>query len=175
MLVRFQSTFLSAVAFTVTIVCIALTPRVVHAQAAEPAKPTKPTKPSTSYSTPSEIPVDTFFRRKNYSLMSISPDGKRLAALKQINGRDNLVVIDLLAGKTQAITGYKDRDVSYFAWVSNDRLYFQSADMQEATGAIYLSGAFAIDVDGSNERDLMFPLERGAEREARRNTIYLHD
>lgn len=85
------------------------------------------------------------------------------------------MVIDLRARKTTAITGYKDLDVSQFQWVSNDRLYFQSADMQEATGAIYLKGAFAIDVDGTNERDLMFPLERASAREARRNSIHLHD
>ncbi len=152
-----------------------LWPLLIFAGVAAGAQAAEPAKPSPSYSTPSDIPVETFFRRANYSHMAISPDGKRLAALKQINGRDNLVVIDLLAGKTQAITGYKDLDVSRFQWISNDRLYFQSADMQEASGAIYLKGAFAIDVDGGNERDLMFPLERGAEREARRNTIHLHD
>ncbi len=126
------------------------------------------------YAKASEIPVEAFFRRAEYAKMSIAPDGNRLAVLRPINGRDNLVVIDFQAGKTQVITNFKDADVSDFEWVSNDRIYFRSADMQEASGALFLKGAYAVDVDRKNVRDLTFPLERAAARTARQNSVQLH-
>ena len=140
-------------------------PAALHA--AEPAKT------PAIYAKASDIPVDVFFRRAEYSRMSISPDGNRLAALRPINGRNNIVVIDFLAGKSNVITNFKDADVSDFEWVSNDRLYLRAADMQEASGAIVLKGAYAVDADGKNVRDLLFPLERATQREARRNSIQL--
>ena len=146
---------------------IAMVSSAVAIHAAEPAKT------PANYTKALDIPVDVFFRRTEYSRMSISPDGNRLAALRPINGRNNIVVIDFLAGKSNAITNFKDADVSDFEWVSNDRLYLRSADLQEASGEIVLKGVYAVDADGKNVRDLMFPLERAAQREARRNSIQL--
>ena len=138
------------------------------------AQTTEPATTAPRYAQPADIPVAAFFRRAAYSKMSISPDGNRLAALRPIYGRDNLVVIDFQTGKTHVITGFKDADVSDFAWVSNDRLYFRSADKQEASGAIFLKGAYAIDIDGKDLRNLTYPLERGFERNARANSIQVN-
>ena len=123
------------------------------------------------YTKPSDIPISAFFRHAEYAQMALSPDGKRLAALRPIHNRENLVVIDFQSGKTQVITGYKDADVIDFTWVSNDRLYFRSADQQEASGERRLKGAYAIDIDGQYLRDLNFPLENTAARNARRNSV----
>ena len=131
-----------------------------------------PAKPVATYAKPGDIPVAAFFRRAEYSKMAISPDGSKLAALRPINGRENLVVIDFQAGKSNVVTGYNDLDVHDFEWTSNDRLYFRVADFAEASGEIYLRGAYAIDIDGKNARDLTYPLERVADRKARQNSVY---
>lgn len=138
------------------------------------AQATEPARAASRYAKPADIPIGAFFRRAEYSQMAISPDGNRLAAVRPINGRDNLVVIDFLAGKLQVISNFKELDVVDFVWVSNDRLYFRSADLSEVSGATSLKGAYAVDVDGKNIRDLTFPLERTREREARRNSILVH-
>jgi dipeptidyl aminopeptidase/acylaminoacyl peptidase len=135
------------------------------------AQTVAPAKPGATYAKPGDIPVAEFFRRAEYSKMAISPDGSKLAALRPINGRDNLVVIDFQAGKSNVVTGYKDLDVHDFEWISNDRLYFRVADFAEASGEIYLRGAYAIDVDGKNARDLTYPLERVNDRKARQNSV----
>ena len=137
------------------------------------AQTTEPTKPAPRFTAPADITVEAFFRRAQYSQMSISPDGNKLAALRPINGRENLVVIDFQGGKSRVITGFSDADVTDFAWISNDRLYFRSADRHEASGARVLKGAYAIDVDGQYLRNLTYPLERTSERNARQNSIQL--
>ena len=138
------------------------------------AQPTEPAKADPRYATPADIPVEAFFRREQYSQMALSPDGNRLAALRPTNGRDNLVVIDFLAGKTQPVTNYMDSDVIDFQWVSNDRLYYRIADRREVTGSFHLKGAYAVDADSRYMRDLTFPLEPASARDARRNSIFLH-
>lgn len=141
------------------------------------AAPTSAQEPARSkaatYATAAEIPVEAFFRRAQYSRMSISPDGGKLAALSSRNGRENLVVIDLRNSKATAITNFSAADVADFEWVSNDRLYLRSADLSEVSGSPNLKGAYAIDADGNYLRDMLFPLERAAERESRRNSVML--
>lgn len=125
------------------------------------------------YEKASDIPVEDFFRRERYSQMAISPDGTKLAALTPRNGRDNLVVLDFAAGKATPVTNFLKSDVADFLWISNDRLYLRAADMSEATGSIYLNGAFAVDIDGQYLRDMTYPLDKAADRESRRNSFQL--
>ena len=143
------------------------------AQSADTAPTPASTAPAARYAKPADIPIAEFFRRAEYSQMSLSPDGNRLAALLPIFGRDNLVVIDFQSGKSSAVTGLKDYDVIDFEWVSNDRLYFRMADNREVSGFRHLKGAYAVDADGKNSRDLMFPLDSARDRESRRNSIQL--
>ncbi len=120
-----------------------------------------------------DIPIDVFFRRAQYASIQLSPDGSKLAGVVPLNGRGNLVVIDIKAQKSTIISSFKDADVSSFQWINNSRLYLTSADLAEATGSIYLKGAYAIDSDGSNMREMIWPLERGQARQARRDSISL--
>ena len=89
------------------------------ALAQSPAPTPASTPPASRNAKPADIPIADFFRRAEYSQMSLSPDGNRLAALRPIFGRDNLVVIDFQSGKTSAVTGLKDSDVIDFEWVSD--------------------------------------------------------
>jgi hypothetical protein len=48
----------------------------------------------------------------------------KLAALAPINGRMNLVMVDLETRKPTAVTGIKAQDVSGFLWANNERFLF---------------------------------------------------
>lgn len=66
-----------------------------------------------------EIPVETLFRRAQYSRMELSPDGKLLAAVVSAQGRDNLAVIDLDKQGAKLVTNFEQADTVEFHWVSN--------------------------------------------------------
>jgi hypothetical protein len=146
--------------------CIALT--FAAAATAQPAA-TAPVK----YEKAADIPVDVFFRRAQYSSIQLSPDGERLAAIVPLNGRGNLVTIELKTQKRTLITGFKDSDVAGFRWINSRRLYLTSADLADATGSIFQRGAFAVDADGGNLRDMSWPLDSAVERRMRRESISL--
>ncbi len=118
-----------------------------------------------------DIPVEVFFRRPQNARVILSPDGSRLAVTVPLKGRDNLLIIDLKAGKRLATTSFGDADVAAFEWISNDRLYLTTADLAEASGEIRFRGAYAVDVDGGNLRDLALPLERARDRRTRGDSL----
>jgi dipeptidyl aminopeptidase/acylaminoacyl peptidase len=75
--------------------------------------------------------VQLFFKNAGYSSMTLSPDGRYIAAIApnkdQRNGvtRRNLVLIDLAdRSKSRFITNNKDQDIAYFFWKGNDRVVF---------------------------------------------------
>ena len=103
---------------------------------------------------PPIIPVETFMRRAEFGAMSISPNGERLAALVPIKDRDNLVVIDLVKRTRTTITNFTDNDVINFNWINNDRLFLRVADGRDALGEARYRGTYAVNVDGSNIRNL---------------------
>ncbi len=103
---------------------------------------------------PPVIPVETLMRRAEFGSMSISPKGDRLAATVPFKGRDNLVIVDLEKKTRNIITSFERDDVIDFRWVNNDRIALRVADARDALGRVTFRGTFAIDVDGSNLRDL---------------------
>lgn len=112
-------------------------------------------QPAPPYKTAADIPVSEFFRLPSYSQMAMSPDGKKLAALAPVNGRENLVVIDLARRTSSAVTRFDLVDVSDFRWLTDQRLFFRTADRQLETGtAQRYRGYFAADIDGTNSRNL---------------------
>ena len=102
----------------------------------------------------SEIPVETFQKRPENQNMLLSPNGDLLAAVTPLGGRDNLVVVDLKKRSRTVITSFKDYDVVQIRWISNKRIFFRVADGRDALGRIEYVGAYAIDVDGNDVRDL---------------------
>ncbi len=115
------------------------------------------TTAAASYSQPADIPVEAFFRREQFSQMAISPDGRKLAALAPLGGRNNLAIIELDKLTSKVITSYKSVDVAEFSWLSNNRLLLRVADLQEETGSFRYRGTYAVDMDGTNVRDLSRP------------------
>jgi len=131
----------------------------------------QPSKEAARYRSAAEIPVDQFLQRARYSQIALSPDGRKLAAVAPLNGRDNLVILDIATKAATTLTAFKNVDVSRFSWINNNRLYFVSADLSEAWGYVGFRGAYAIDADGKNMLDMTHPLDSPADRAARRNSI----
>ncbi|RKZ33840.1 MAG: hypothetical protein DRQ37_08430, partial [Gammaproteobacteria bacterium] len=100
-----------------------------------------------------KLPLDYFFKNPEFAGFQISPNGKELAAMVNLNGRMNLAVIDLKTRKARAITSVTTQDVSGFLWATNERiLFFMDKDGSESFGI------FAVNTDGSMPRTLVEPL-----------------
>ncbi|MEM9530926.1 MAG: S9 family peptidase [Pseudomonadota bacterium] len=99
--------------------------------------------------------VEEFFKNPQYAQMSLSPNGKYLAALAPAKNRRNLAIIDLAdRTKSQFITGLEDQDVAGYTWVSDDRIIFGvDADGIEAIAM------YAVDRKGGRITTLVDPLE----------------
>ena len=54
-----------------------------------------------------DLPLDYFFKNPEFAGFQLSPNGKELAAMVNLNGRMNLAVIDLKTRKSRAITWKK--------------------------------------------------------------------
>ena len=103
-----------------------------------------------------EIPVDTLFKKPEFSSIALSPNTKLLAAIAPYKGRNNLVVLDLDKKSLKRVTGATDTDIERFFWLGDGRLIFTTGDQQgfEFRGN---GGVYAIDADGGNARELNKP------------------
>ena len=131
------------------------------ALAQAPAKKEEPVR----YTKASDIPVEVFFKRAQYASMSISPDGKTLAALAPSNGRDNLVAIDLVSRKATLLTSFEQFDVVRFQWINNSRLLFRVADARDVAANVRFKGTFAVDTNGESLRKITHPADKGVKRD----------
>jgi dipeptidyl aminopeptidase/acylaminoacyl peptidase len=133
----------------VLFICLALTAAAAGAQATQKLSTIQVTSTKAS-----EIPVETFFKRPQYTGMALSPDGKKLAARVPLKGRNNLVIIDLAARTRNVITSFETTDVADITWINNERVFIGLADGQDVTGRFNYRGQWAINADGSEARDL---------------------
>ena len=103
-----------------------------------------------------EIPVETLFRKPEFGNVVLSPSTRLLAAIAPYKGRNNIVVLDLDKKSLKRVTAAADTDVSRYFWLGNERLVFVTGDQQgfEFRGD---GGVYAVDVDGSNARELNKP------------------
>lgn len=101
-------------------------------------------------------PIEHFTRVPELDGVVVSPSGKRAALLVfSRDGRRRIGVIDLdPVGAPRIVAGFGDADVQAVYWVDDDRLVFNAyqpgAEVSEG-GA----GTFAVDHDGSNQRQLI--------------------
>ncbi|HZZ92081.1 MAG TPA: S9 family peptidase [Usitatibacter sp.] len=99
-------------------------------------------------------PVETFFRLPQYSAMQFSPDGKWIAALAPVSGRQNLVILDLASKKAAPLTQIDTMDVVYFRWLTSDRLILQTGSRGTRVDDVRGGDLWAVDRDGGNLRRL---------------------
>jgi dipeptidyl aminopeptidase/acylaminoacyl peptidase len=108
-----------------------------------------------AFKSAAEIPVSQFFALEAYRDLRLSPDGKKLLAVVPIKGRGNLAVIDLEKRTSRAITSSDRWDVWQPRWIGSNRIYFRVVDGAAATGDPRLKGAYSIDPDGSDLREIL--------------------
>jgi dipeptidyl aminopeptidase/acylaminoacyl peptidase len=98
-----------------------------------------------------ELAVETFFKNPEFSQVQFSPDGDYLGVVAPVQGRRNLVVLEVETMKPTVVTnlGKDQTDIAGFTWANNERLiFFVDADGNEAFSM------FAVNRDGSKGRDL---------------------
>lgn len=104
--------------------------------------------------------IEELFKAPTYTGISLSPNGKFMAATVSMNDRQNLIVVDLEKRTGVPLTQFKDADVISVFWASDQRLIYTTGDRQgkEIRGD---GGLFALDRDGKNIRTLVKPLVGG--------------
>jgi dipeptidyl aminopeptidase/acylaminoacyl peptidase len=77
--------------------------------------------------------LDALLADPTYASVTLSPDGKQLAAIVQVEGRRQLVVLDRASGKAVAsfnfgrsVTGYGQEEVGWFKWIRPGKLIFNN-------------------------------------------------
>ena len=96
-----------------------------------------------------ELPVEYFFKNYEFAQVTLSPDGKHLAAIAPVGKSRNLVVVDRATMKPLAVTSLTHKDVSSYQWANNDRLLFYVEE--DGNESLALN---AVNIDGSKPRVL---------------------
>jgi dipeptidyl aminopeptidase/acylaminoacyl peptidase len=127
--------------------------------AAAPAADVKPL-------TPEEI-----WRLPTLADLTLSRTGRYLAATAPINGRMNLMVIDLDTRNAVALTNFKTYDVLGVVWVGDERLLFRlgQRDGPALTGSSRGGGLYMVSRDGKESRRISPTIE-----EVRANNQYVY-
>lgn len=110
------------------------------------------------------IAAEEFARRPKLQSVQFSFDGKRFAALQEINGRMNLTVGNLKEKKLTQITNFTTFDVGGYRWISNGRLVFSLHDSTKGLAEQRGGGLFAINHDGTESKELSPTRENCAAR-----------
>ncbi|WP_457665302.1 S9 family peptidase [Thiolapillus sp.] len=97
-----------------------------------------------------ELPVEYFFKNYEFSQVSLSPDGKHLAAIAPVGNSRNLVIVDRSTMKPLAVTSLTKQDVASYQWANNERLLFSVEEDGNESFALN-----AVNIDGSKPRVLV--------------------
>lgn len=112
-----------------------------------------PAKPSAA---DAQLPIEAYVGTPRFAQPKLSPDGRLLAVLAPLQGRRNLMLIDLETSKGRVITGMTDFDVVSYHWVGSQRLVYSLGRLDSPTGAEFGDGGglFTVKADGSDYRKL---------------------
>ncbi|MEP7295977.1 MAG: hypothetical protein ABI702_07295, partial [Burkholderiales bacterium] len=100
------------------------------------------------------LPVSDFAKKPKLASIQFSPDGKRFAAVRDLNGRFNLVVGDLEKSTLTQVTSFKTYDVGGYQWIGNNRLLTSLYDASKGLAETRGGGLFALNADGSEPKEL---------------------
>jgi len=102
------------------------------------------------------LPVEVYAKPPEFARVSISANGRYIAALAPLNGFRNIVVLDLETMKTRAVTGLTDMDVVELHWVGSQYLVFETGKIDNPRGIQFndTGGLFSVRHDGQNFRKL---------------------
>jgi len=96
------------------------------------------------------IPVNDFFKSQDRATYRISPNGKYISYLKLQDKRQNLFVEEIETGKVAQLTHLHEKNISFYAWVSDDELIYY----KEKEGRGFQADLFIINKTGKDERQL---------------------
>jgi dipeptidyl aminopeptidase/acylaminoacyl peptidase len=147
-----------SVSFAAGLVVAGLSPAFAQAPAVAPASA-------------APLSVEDIWKSPQLSGITLSRDGKYMAATAPVRGRMNLVVIELETRKALALTGYEDFDVLDVRWVGNSRLLYSLGQFNSPTGPGQFDGGglFMVSRDGKESRRLSLTV-----RETRANNQYVY-
>ena len=95
------------------------------------------------------IPMEDFFRNPEKSSFRISPNGNHIAYMKPWKTRMNVYVLDIKTNNETRLTSSEERGIYGFAWLTDERIGYVKDD-----GGDENIHCYAVNIDGSNERDL---------------------
>lgn len=98
---------------------------------------------------PPTIPVEDFFKNSEKRTFRLSPDGVYIAYMAPFENRMNIHVRKFDNDSVIRVTSVTDRDLSGYFWASNNRLVYIRDQ-----GGNENDHLFAVDRDGTNEKDL---------------------
>src|SRR5215831_3667962 len=101
------------------------------------------------------IPIEDFFKLPQYSSMVISPDGQHIAALAPVNGRQNLVVLDLEHRKGVPVTQMDNKDIVEVFWLNDKRIMVRTGRRGTRQDDLRGGAMYAVDWDGTNDRKVI--------------------
>jgi len=116
--------------------------------ASAPEEVTAP-RPKVASTRPGLIALEAFFPEASFDNPKLSPDGKKLVALNQVDGVPTLVSLNLETGVIAPITAAGDSLLSDYWWANSERLILSLTD---PTGLLHRLSA--IDIDGERYEDL---------------------
>jgi dipeptidyl aminopeptidase/acylaminoacyl peptidase len=107
--------------------------------------------------TGTKVPMESFFKKAQFLGAALNPAGTHLAYIREVNGRYNLVAMDVATRKLTSVAGYDRADVVSFNWINDARLMYSITDAKVAPGDVDVSGTYAVDLDGGKP----YPLSAG--------------
>lgn len=93
--------------------------------------------------------IESLFRLPQYAAMQLAPDGSVVAALAPVNGRQNVVLLDLGSRAAKPVTSFEDVDVVAFEWVNSKRLLLQTGTLNDRVANYRGGELIAVDRDGN--------------------------
>lgn len=96
--------------------------------------------------------IAELFRPAQYAEMKLSPDGRHIAALVPVKGKQNIAIITVSPRGAKALSGLSSRDVVDFWWVNDRRLLYRTGSIGVRDTESRGGGLFAVDIDGTGLR-----------------------
>ncbi|OHU91797.1 MULTISPECIES: S9 family peptidase [Pseudoalteromonas] len=103
------------------------------------------------------IPIEHFSKDFAYRNVKISPDGKYLAFISKVDGKNNLYVLDIKKSKIISGVNFSENaQVGRYEWSGDDRLVMEKQYLRGwQSFPKYYGELFAMNADGSRKRYLV--------------------
>lgn len=95
------------------------------------------------------LAIEEFFKPAQLEGARINPAATHVAFARMINGRYNLVAMELATRKLTNVAGYDKADIVEFHWINDKRLLYRISDLSQAVGDNETHGWYAAELDGS--------------------------